>query len=87
MKKNLLSLFILFSLVLAACAPVATPTPVAPTEAPAAAPTTAPVVAPTEVPTENPPLNRRLSLRWRQPASPLPRLPPVGRSKPCSCPI
>ena len=53
MKKNLLSLFILFSLVLAACAPAATPTPVAPTEAPAAAPTTR-GVAPTEAPTAEP---------------------------------
>ena len=50
MKRNLLSLFILFSLVLAACAPVATPAPVAPTEVP----TTAPVVAPTETPTVEP---------------------------------
>jgi ABC-type amino acid transport substrate-binding protein len=54
MKRKLPNLFILFSLVLAACAPVAMPTPVAPAEAPAAAPTTAPVVAPTEVPTVEP---------------------------------
>jgi ABC-type amino acid transport substrate-binding protein len=54
MKSNLLSLFVLFSLILAACAPAATPTPVAPTEVPVAAPTTAPVVAPSEVPTAAP---------------------------------
>jgi ABC-type amino acid transport substrate-binding protein len=54
MKRNLLSLFILFSLVLAACAPAATPTPVAPTEAPMAEPTAAPVVAPTEAPSAEP---------------------------------
>jgi polar amino acid transport system substrate-binding protein len=54
MKSNLLSLFILSSLVLAACAPAATPAPVVPTEAPAAVPTTAPGLAPTEVPTLEP---------------------------------
>ncbi len=54
MKRNLLSLFILFSLVLAACAPAATPTPVASTEVPVAEPTTVPVEAPTEAPAAEP---------------------------------
>jgi len=54
MKRNLLSLFILFSLILAACAPAATPTPLAPTEAPAVEPTAAPVLAATEAPPAEP---------------------------------
>ena len=47
MKSALFSLMILFSLMLAACAPAATPTSAPPAEAPTTAPTE---VAPTEVP-------------------------------------
>ena len=53
MKRTLLSLLILCSLVLAACGPTVTPTPTAaPTAAPVAAPTQAPTAAPTEKPAE-----------------------------------
>jgi polar amino acid transport system substrate-binding protein len=61
MKRTLFSLMILFSLVLAACAPAATPTSAPPAEAPTTAPTEVaptevpPVEAPTEAPTAVPP--------------------------------
>ena len=55
MKRSmyyLISMLVLVSVVLTACAPAATPTaaPAAPTSAPVAAPTTAPVAAPTTAP-------------------------------------
>lgn len=62
LKFALLSLLVVFSLALSACAPAATPTEVATeaptavaTEAPTTAPTTAPTAAPTAAPTPVPP--------------------------------
>ena len=54
-KKISLTLFmllIIISMVLAACAPAATPAPSQPTQAPAAQPTNAPAVEPTQAPAE-----------------------------------
>lgn len=59
MKRSVLSLLILLSLVLAACSPAATPAPTTapvtePTQAPAVLPTAQPTTAPTEKPAEQP---------------------------------
>jgi polar amino acid transport system substrate-binding protein len=51
MKRSMLYLLIVFSLVLAACGPAVT---AAPTQAPTAAPTQKPAIAPTQVPTVAP---------------------------------
>ena len=54
MKRNLFSIIILLSLLLAACTPAAAPTVVSTTEAPAAAPTEKPTEPPAQEPTQAP---------------------------------
>lgn len=53
MSRKLLSLTVLLAVMLSACAPAASPTPIAPS-APTAKPTTVPAIAPTAVPTTVP---------------------------------